>query len=585
MPVGTITLILTNVGLQMFNNWRGSRQNKQLQQKREEFEVAARERNTQRMWKLMREGQELTKHLEEERHRQRLDELKSDVGNLLQKLAYTATISNWPLNVLPIVMKNQALGNLLANQEECIALHCILTPSNSIAFNRVVFPRVEGALETYCNQHWSVMSDHPILFYSGAWKSQQAPTDVQIDSMRTALSNLPTLLITPFFRPVDSKLVFHISMWGVGASSSNEFSVPEIEPTEFQREYQANDDFASDKELVDEITEDVIPYLQCLIGYMADTYFWSSTGLAPHLPQLITNGTINTDGMKYLVDESRGYYDKLYSDAKGDKSFLMDNALLNLSEGILCFDSLSYGTKLLHQLIIERCSIRSAQSFQTIDVAVEDTLWLLRDLPFLKNLMRISKELGDTASFQGLSSLVDSLNEINFDYQVLDSKDVSNLESKANQGNAVAAYRLGEIYEYAMGIKADEEKSKQYYQQSLDRGFFLAEIKLGLRNIDDISKRNLEILTLEKVIQIDVLFSDMLLQSENVTKEAVDEFYKRISSNYLASGRIYKHSGLITNLALLMRHVGYAPKVFKPMLELAGRMGYDRAKSIFKQII
>ena len=311
MPIGAITMILANVGLQIYNNWCSSRQNTRLQLKREEFERAARERNTQRMWQIMREGQELTKVLEEERHRQRIDELKNDIGSLLQKLAYTATINNWPLNVLPIVMKNQALGNILANQEESIALHCIFTPSNSNDFNKFVFPRIEEALESYCNQHWSVMSDHPVLFYSGAWKSQQSPTEVQIDSMRTALSNLPTLLITPFFRPNDGKLVFHVRIWGVGASSSDEFSIPEIEPTKFQRNYQADDDYVNDAQLIDELVEDIVPYLQCLIGYMADTYFWSSLSLVPCLPRLLTSGAINTDGMKYLVNDSQDYYENL----------------------------------------------------------------------------------------------------------------------------------------------------------------------------------------------------------------------------------------------------------------------------------
>lgn len=584
MPIGAITMILTNVGLQIYNNWCNSRKNKQIQQKREEFERAAKERNTQRMWQLMREGQELARQLEEEKHQQRLDELKNDIGSLLQKLAYAATVNNWPLNVLPIVMKNQALGNLLANQEESIALHCIFTPSNSLEFNRTVFPRIEEALETYCNQHWSVMSNHPILFYSGAWKSQQPPTEVQIDSMRTALNNLPTLVITPFFRPNDGKLVFHVRIWGVGASSSDEFSIPEIEPTDFQRNYQIGDDYANGAGLMDELLEDIVPYLECLIGYMADTYFWSSLGKSPHLPLLVTNGTINTDGMKYLVDDSREYYDKLYSDAKADNAFLMDNTLLSLSEGILYFEPLPDSTNRLHQLFLERCSVRSLQSFQTIEAAVNNTIWLLGDLTFLRNVLRISEELGDTASFQSLYALVDSLEEIDFDYQVLDSKDVSALETEANQGNVVAAYRLGEIYEYAMGVTTDETKSRQYYQQALDKGFFLAKIKLGLRGIDSISKRNLEILRQEKVLQIEVLYSEILLQTEGVTKEIVDGLYKRINSNYLASGRLYKHSGLITNLALLMRHVGYPPKVFKPMLEMAGLMGYDKAKNILKQI-
>lgn len=335
MPIGAMTMILANVGLQIYNNWCGSRQNKQLQQKREEYERAAREHNTQRMWQLMREGQEMTRQLEEERHRQRLEELKNDVGNLLQKLAYSATINNWPLSVLPIVMKNQALGNLLANQEEHIAMHCILTPSNYQEFNKVVFPRIEEKLDEYCNQYWSVLTDHPVLFYSGAWRSGQAPTEVQIDSMRSALGNLPTLLITPFFRPSDGRLIFQLRIWGVGTLNDgfNDFS--ELEPTEFQRTYTDKDDYTNGDGLLDEIIEDIVPYLQCVIGYMADTYFWSAKGLSTYLPKLLMDGSINTDGMKYLIDNSREFYDKLLLESKKkaiENPFIQKN-ILNLCKG------------------------------------------------------------------------------------------------------------------------------------------------------------------------------------------------------------------------------------------------------------
>ena len=71
MAIGAITMILANVGLQIYNNWCGSRQNEKLQIKRQEFERAAKERNIEHMWKLLREGQELTKQLEEKRHKNR----------------------------------------------------------------------------------------------------------------------------------------------------------------------------------------------------------------------------------------------------------------------------------------------------------------------------------------------------------------------------------------------------------------------------------------------------------------------------------------------------------------------------------
>ena len=237
MAIGAITMILANVGLQIYNNWCGSRQNAALQQKREEFERAAKERNTEHMWRLLREGQEIALQLENEKHADRLKELKDEVDHLLEKLTYETTISNWPLKVLPIVMKNQAFGNLLANQEENVAMHVIFTRSNYDKFNKLVFPIVEKQLEQYCDKHWSTMTDHSILFYSGAWKPVVNPTDVQVTAMREESKNLPTLLITPFFRPNDGKLVFQLHMWGVGTNSTDKFDVPEIEPTDFQRSF------------------------------------------------------------------------------------------------------------------------------------------------------------------------------------------------------------------------------------------------------------------------------------------------------------------------------------------------------------
>ena len=357
MAIGAITMILANVGLQIYNNWCGSRQNEELQIKRQEFERAAKERNIEHMWKLLHEGQKLTKQLEEERHENRLDELKCEIDNLLQKLTYESTISNWPLKVLPLVMKNQAFGNLLANQEENVAMHVIFTRSNYDMFNSRVYPLVEKELEQFCDKYWSTISDHPIMFYSGAWKSQNSPTEVQVSSMRTALNNLPTLLITPFFRPNDGKLVFQIHLWGVGASSTDQFNIPEIEPTDFQRQFTNQDDYENTKGLLDEIIEDMVPYLQCLIGYMADTYFWSSSGLAPHLPLLVTNGSINTDGMKYLVSDSQNYYEKLLFERGRNNQVFSKEDLLNLLEGsIKLWDDVDAKRTMLENTFLSMCS-------------------------------------------------------------------------------------------------------------------------------------------------------------------------------------------------------------------------------------
>lgn len=464
MPIGAMTMILANVGLQIYNNWCGSRQNKQLQQKREEYERAAREHNTQRMWQLMREGQEMTRQLEEERHQQRLEELKNDVGNLLQKLAYSATINNWPLSVLPIVMKNQALGNLLANQEEHIAMHCILTPSNYHEFNKVVFPRIEEKLDEYCNQYWSVLTDHPVLFYSGAWRSGQAPTEVQIDSMRSALGNLPTLLITPFFRPSDGRLIFQLRIWGVGTLNDgfNDFS--ELEPTEFQRTYTDKDDYTNGDGLLDEIIEDIIPYLQCVIGYIADTYFWSSEGLSPCLPKLLTNGTINTDGMKYLVNNSLEYYERLLLTCnENEQELFSDSKDLDLCEGTSCFWNDELKIEKLENIFISYCSKHTGRDFHSMKECLNLENFTKEDLPFIRkfrkvyNLERYGNELDEIQSV---------LESVDFDYSILEATDIPYLEKLAEDGNAVAMFRLGEIYEYSIGTIFDSDKSMSYYNES-----------------------------------------------------------------------------------------------------------------------
>lgn len=472
MLIGAMTMILAIVGLQIYNNWCGSRQNKQLQQKREEYERAAREHNTQRMWQLMREGQEMTRQLEEERHQQRLEELKNDVGNLLQKLAYSATINNWPLSVLPIVMKNQALGNLLANQEEHIAMHCILTPSNYQEFNKIVFPRVEEKMDEYCNQYWSVLTDHPVLFYSGAWRSGQAPTEVQIDSMRSALGNLPTLLITPFFRPSDGRLIFQLRIWGVGTLNDgfNDFS--ELEPTEFQRTYTDKDDYANGDGVLDEIIEDVIPYLQCVIGYIADTYFWSSEGLSPCLPKLLTNGTINTDGMKYLVNNSQVYYERLLLTCnENEQELFSDSKDLDLCEGTSCFWNDELKIEKLENIFISYCSKHTGRNLHSMKECLNLENFTKEDLPFIRKFRKVYNVEKYGCNLDYIQNVLES---VDFDYSILEATDIPSLEKLAESGNAAAMFRLGEIYEYSMGVKWNKELSEKYYLKSERLRFTLA---------------------------------------------------------------------------------------------------------------
>ena len=66
------------------------------------------------------------------------------------------------------------------------------------------------------------------------------------------------------------------------------------------------------------------------------------------------------------------------------------------------------------------------------------------------------------------SNLLEVLESIDFDYSILESTDIAYLEKLANEGNGAAMFRLGEIYEYSIGVDYDQEKSTSYYKQSSD---------------------------------------------------------------------------------------------------------------------
>lgn len=584
MAIGAITMILANVGLQIYNNWCGSRQNAALQQKREEFERAAKERNTEHMWRLMREGQELTLQLEKEKHADRLNELKDEVDHLLEKLTYETTISNWPLKVLPIVMKNQAFGNLLANQEENVAMHVIFTRSNYDKFNKLVYPVVEKQLEQYCDKHWSTMTDHPILFYSGAWKPMVNPTDVQVTAMREELKNLPTLLITPFFRPNDGKLVFQLHMWGVGANSTDKFDVPEIEPTDFQRTFTNQDDYDNEEGLLDEIVEDLVPYLECMIGYMSDTYFWSSVGLTPVLPRLLTDGSINTDGMRYLINDCKDYYCRLEDNLINSTMPWGEIYRLNLVIGIDYFDFKENGAEHLSQILLGHCRMCTDRIDFSLDEAIISVLWTLNDLPFIKKILDYASILKVDDSYGKLKEIESELQTINYDYRLLRSKDVDAIVDAADSGDPVAMFRLGELYEYAMGVDEDEKKAMSYYLQSSSSGFLLAEIKTGKKDYKDQPNWIMELLHSMGIIQVDLLCVESLLTDCTLSSEECKRLYKKITIPLISTGRLHSHTGLITDLALLMLKTGCDKSVPISMLQIASKMGYNKAKILLTKM-
>lgn len=324
-----LTIILTNAAITAYNSWQNNRNNQKLQEKQRAFLRAAEEKKDTLMWNLMRESQEISVQMEYDLHHQRIKELERDFGQLWEKTARQASINTWPLRVLPIVMKNQSLGDLIIKKDENIALHCILTPSNCTSFNQMILPVLDRQLEEYFYKYWSTLSNHTVIFYGGAWNSKCSPTGIDIKQLKSHIGNLPTLIITPYFKENESGLVFKLYGWGMGY----DLNVGDIMPMGFSYQgntYNKETDFVADEDLRNTTIEDFFPYLQCLICYFADQYFWNGYGVSPHLLKHLESGIISTDGQPHLLEQYRSSYQSLTNKYLSDKSNVLyrpDNCL------------------------------------------------------------------------------------------------------------------------------------------------------------------------------------------------------------------------------------------------------------------
>ena len=499
MPVDPLSLALmaVNVGASVFNNWRNNKQSHKLQEKQQEFARAAAERNKQRMWQLMREGQELALEMEHETHENRLEDIRNDFDRILHRLAYIEAIKTWPLKVLPIVMKNQSLGSLTATADENIAMHCILTPSNCAQFNKHILPTIEEKLADFSNLHWSTLSSHPILFYSGAWKTGTIPTGVEVSQLKTNLNNLPTLLITPFFKS-EGGIVFQINAWGIGVELETEIECADFS---YAESYKSGIDYLQEEDIKERTIEEFVPYLQCLIGYIADQYFWTNHNESPLLPTLLAMKVVNTDGMQYLNTASEERYSNLL-DVCVEESHAMPfspKKMLSLLEGSASLWNNTTRKDKLEEIFITNTQGRSENVVSSMSEALSCEFYSKEDLPFLRKFI----ELYQYCDYkEELSNLLEVLESIDFDYSILESTDIAYLEKLANEGNGAAMFRLGEIYEYSIGADYDGEKVSHFYSLSLKYNFILAVISFSFNN-DSILKEN-EIVALRKLSDLHV---------------------------------------------------------------------------------
>lgn len=297
-----ITMMVASIGMQFFNNYANSKKNAEIQEKQREFQKAAAEHDFERMRKLQAESAKLALELEAEVHKERVKDINSNYDALLENFAHSFAIQNWPLNVLPFIMKGESFGSLFNGTTQSVNMHCIFTPSNCDWFNEMFYDDIDLRLEAEMNNNWNAQSTHPIVYYGGGWSrrslkhgvSQPNPIDLDdIELLRTNLKNVPVLVVTPYFAPW---LHFRVRLWGMGKDCRMPYriDIPHGDDVDISKRifsYDYNKDVK--EEMTDDFSnttiEEFVPYLESLIGFVADKYFWTMYHIVPLTPTYIAS--------------------------------------------------------------------------------------------------------------------------------------------------------------------------------------------------------------------------------------------------------------------------------------------------------
>ena len=295
-----VTMMVASIGMQFFNNYANNEKNDEIQAQQREFQIAAAEHDFERMRKAQAAAAKLALELEAEVHKERVEDIEKGYDTLLDNFANGFAITDWPLNVLPFIMKGESFGTLFGGTAKSISMHCILTPSNCAWFNEYFYDDLDFRVEAEMNNTWNAQSTHPVVYYGGGWNRRQnnlnggtVPALIDLDDialLKNKLKQIPTMVITPYFDPY---LHFRVQLWGMGKDTNTPFRIDvpqgEVEPIVhriFSYDYSKDDNPELSDDFFNTTMEEFVPYLTCLIGFVADKYFWSVYSIKPILPEI-----------------------------------------------------------------------------------------------------------------------------------------------------------------------------------------------------------------------------------------------------------------------------------------------------------
>lgn len=280
-------------------NERNHKQQLELQRARDNFTLEANKQNYQRQCEMALLN-----------HKLRLQEQENNFKQQCQMREWQQVEAQWPLNVLPAVMRHEQ-----CLEDQTISLRVILsksanpTPENQ-EFQRYIYPSLEYSLKSFVNIYNNDFQSRNIIFYDNACKNGCFGGAFN-SNVHYGLRDLPVVILE--VGVLSNMVSVSTSMWGMGNNQMQNFVA-------FELPYDSTK--LRDQSYKQEIADSISAHVKFVAGCIYDLYNLVVYDRMPLLPkaanrELERKAKGPVLGYTDIKKEFANYYGRMYSNALG----------------------------------------------------------------------------------------------------------------------------------------------------------------------------------------------------------------------------------------------------------------------------
>lgn len=292
MPiVGAFVTIAIQVGAAYLNYTTNKKTVAKIKSMQRENRKADLEHGYRRNYDKFRASCALQYEMEVDGHQQRMNDINNDFINAFELTAHAYAMSNYPLMISPYFISKSVIakcGTELDNFRQ--ELLCILTNSNDVNFNALIYPEIDMRLNESISEYWNYKSFHTVCYYPEIWNTAHLYSDEKILNLQANIKT-PTITITPYFEKDNEQtnIVVKVNFWNRADENNKDSRLSFSVPTGIEIAKPINQ-YTDDER--DELVSELYNFIICILGVQADLHYWATSYQAPLLPSLISNDKI-----------------------------------------------------------------------------------------------------------------------------------------------------------------------------------------------------------------------------------------------------------------------------------------------------